>query len=465
MNKALSIFQRILCPDPVLFWAYLLPLLYWSYLTLTTNFVLVFDAEGFYDLGNLFYHGQWADYFRSGPGREPLYPLLITISMGIGKWLGVSYTYPLKIICFGILAATMRIIQQALKITGANRWIQAAAVMYTGLSPILINSALCLYSEIATFPWLVGAALSGIYFIRSLQEERSKDLSSAIWLGFCLLGFTFVKGIGEILAPVFLFLLLGHVLRHSGLKISAFMRRSKLKILLVLLVFYIPLLAFKSVNFAFNGHFALTDRGDMSLYGPLTQRAQTPLTPEKILSHLSTVPVSYSLCSRFFTDEKCSYWYASADLTFGLLQEQFKAQNLSIAQQNRIIHNRILAAVFFHPLRQSVHTLTEGLKMFFWETSQGSFVIYPSWLEGLFNAPGLVLIMSLGAGFFCIGLFFIAGFLLKNESILVAFILVCSLILLFSFANIIQRYTIIAGPLMILLNASCLSALITKSKN
>ena len=64
---------RILCPDPVLFWAYMLPILYWIYLTLTTNFILVFDSDGYYYLGNLFYSGQWAQYFHTGPNREPCF--------------------------------------------------------------------------------------------------------------------------------------------------------------------------------------------------------------------------------------------------------------------------------------------------------------------------------------------------------------------------------------------------------
>ena len=60
---------------------------------------------------------------------------MIAASMLTGKCLGISYTYPLKVICFGFMAATMVMIQQALKIIKTNRWVVAAAIVYTGFSP------------------------------------------------------------------------------------------------------------------------------------------------------------------------------------------------------------------------------------------------------------------------------------------------------------------------------------------
>ena len=107
MNKYSSLIIRLLCPQPVFFWAYLLPVLYWIYLTLTTNFILVFDSEDYFNLAHYLYDpGLWTKYYITGPNREPLYPLVIAISMHVGHWLGISYTYPLKILSFGFLAAT-----------------------------------------------------------------------------------------------------------------------------------------------------------------------------------------------------------------------------------------------------------------------------------------------------------------------------------------------------------------------
>jgi len=462
MKRIPSTLLPLLSPDPVLFWAYVLPFLYWAYLILTTNFVMVFDSDGYYYLGHLFYDGQWRQYFQNGPSREPLYPLMIAASMCIGKWAGISYTYPLKIFSFGFLAAAMILIQQALKILKANRWVQAAGILYTGFSPILINSALCMYSEIATFPWLIAVAILSTHFLDSLKPAQFRNLFPAIGLGLCLLGFTFDKGMGEILTPLFLSWLFFYGWRHSDLKIFPFLRQSKSKIFLVLFVFYMPLFFFKSLNYAFNGHFVLTNRAEMTLYGPLTQRAQRPLTTDNLLTHLLTVPISYPLCSSFFPDEKCSPWYASPDETFANLNSQLDAQKLSLTQRKIFIDQSILHALFSHPVRQLVYLLEEGLKMFFWETSQGSFVAYPSWLENLFNIPVIVILMSLGAGCFCICGFLTACALLKNRLILITVVLTSLLIILFGFINIISRYAIIAGPLMVLLNTSCLSVLTNK---
>jgi len=461
MNKFYSALLRLLNPDPILFWAYLLPALYWIYLTLTTNFVLAFDSEGYYTLARLFYDGHWSEYFRAGPTREPLYPLVIATSMFAGKWLGISYAYPLKIFSFGFLAATMFLIQQVLKILNTNRWIQATTILYTGFSPILINSALCLYSEIVTLPWLVGVVLMSIYFVRSLRPSQAPHFSASIGLGLCFLGFTFVKGVGEIITPLFLCWLFFYGWRQSGLKIFPFLRQAKIKILLVLFVFYPPLLLYKSLNYAFNDHFVLTNRMDLSLYGSLNLRAQSPLTMDNFLNHLSTVPVSYDLCPHFF-HEKCSHWTEPSSAEIYLSREdQLSKQNLTSAQKERIIHHEILRAFFSHLIAQCLFLPQEGMKMFFWETSRGSFVSYPPWLENLFYTPWIVILTTLGAGFCCLGGFLIACALLKNELILITFVLTSSLIFSFSFVHIFHRLTILAAPLMILLNASCLSVLVS----
>jgi len=466
MNKFSSLIIRLLCPDPVLFWAYMLPVLYWIYLTLTTNFVLVFDSEGYYGLAHLFYNGHWVEYFRTGPNREPLYPLIVAASMVTGKWLGISYTYTLKIFSFGFLIATMMVVQQALKMIKTSRWIVAATILYIGFSPILVNSALCLYSEIATFPWLVAAVLFSIYYLRFLVDAGSKDFIPAIGLSLCLLGFTFVKGIGEGLGPLFLIWLFWHAWRRCGLKLLPFLRQSKFKILLPLLIFYAPLLSFKSLNYAFNGHFNLTNRGDIALGGTLIQRTQSPLTMENFLTHLSTVTVSYgSPCTHFFSVEKCYYWSKSPDDYFREFKQQFDQQNISLPPSKRMtISNSMVGLLMSHPFRQIFYTLSEGLKMFFWQTSQGAFVVYPVWLEKIFNTPNVVVFMSLVTGGFCVLGFLTALALLRNELILVTVVLTGLLILLYSLDNIIHRYAIGAAPLIVLLNASCLSVLAAKLK-
>jgi hypothetical protein len=464
MNKYSSLIIRLLCPQPVFFWAYLLPVLYWIYLTLTTNFILVFDSEDYFNLAHYLYDpGLWTKYYITGPNREPLYPLVIAISMHVGHWLGISYTYPLKILSFGFLAATMVLIQRVLKLFNARPWIQAATILYTGFSPILINSALCLYSEIAAFPWLVAVILLSIHYVRSLQEAPSKNLAPAIALGCCLLGFTLVKGMGEILAPLFLGWLILYGWRQSGLRMAPFLRMAKIKILLVLLVFYVPLQGHKILNYALNGHFTLTNRGITILYGSMITRAQNPMTMENFLAHVISVPLTYPVCPHFFNLEKCNQAVLStSDDMYVQRLGQLKNQNFSAAQSENLTRKEILQTFIDHPLSQSVYFFTEGLKMFFWETSQGAFTVYPPWLERLFNIPFVVMFMSLAVGCLCMIGFLLSWTSLKNETILVTVVLTSLLIVLTSIVNIHHRLTLPVAPLMILLNAFCLQAVSAK---
>jgi len=454
MNKTPAWTNRLASPDPLLFWAYGLPLLYWTYLTLTTNFILVFDSEDFFHLGQLFYSGRWTEFFLTGPHREPLYPLLIAGAMWAGQWLGISYTYFLKIFSFGFLLIAMICIQRVLGILKVNRWIQAATVLYTGFSPILINSALCMYSEIAAFPWLVAAVLWSIRYLEVLRGSERR-LAPAFGLSLSLLAFTMVKGAGMVLTPLFFGWLLIEAWRQSNLKVTDFLRRHKIPILSLLLVFYLPLGAYQSLNYFFNKHFALTNRSTMALYGNLNLRADNGLSLKHVLSHLATVPVSYDLCGRLFATEECNRWSMSAsDETYLKRQDALAQQNLSAAQKEKIFNQGIAHALFGHPLIQAVYLTQEGLKMFFWETSQGAFVVYPAWLEQLFNLPAVVLTMSLGIGVLGLVGYVAAALKLNNKTVRIIFVLTSLLLVTFSFVNILQRYAIMAGPLIILLTVS-----------
>ena len=458
--------KRLLTPSPIIFWAYVLPFLYWSYLVLTTNFVVVFDSESYCDLANILYSpSHWTEYFQNGPNREPLYPLIIALSMHLGSCLNVSYEYILRTVSFLFLAATMFFIHQSLKKMNVNRWLQAAAILYTGFSPVLINSALCVFSEIASFPFLVAAVYFGLRFMDSLGEKNPAHLYSSWGLALSLLGFTLVKGMGEVLFPLFVLCLIGFAWDVSAEKLPLFLRRSKIKILIVFLIFYTPLLGFKSINYFQNGHFALTSRADVNIYGNLLRRSHVPLNTTNFLSHLLTIPVSYDLCGTFYPDSVCSQWsMTTSDETFNTRRNQLNEQHLNDAQKNKIYAHEILNALLTTAPAQAVYFVQESLKMFYWETSQGPFVIYPEWLKHVFSTHWLVLFMAFGIGSICLITFLISFTMLKNKLILVTISILSLLIFLFSFVHIIQRYATIAAPLMILLAFACCDGIIKSRK-
>ena len=71
---------------------------------------------------------------------------------------------------------TMFLTHQCLKKINAKPWLQAAAVFSTGFSPILINSALCVYSEIASLPFTVAAVYFGWLWVDSLGDDNGKHI-------------------------------------------------------------------------------------------------------------------------------------------------------------------------------------------------------------------------------------------------------------------------------------------------
>jgi hypothetical protein len=258
-----------------------------------------------------------------------------------------------------------------------------------------------------------------------------------------------------------MFILVIYSWKSSSVEIFSFIHKSKKTIFILLIVFYIPLLSYKSLNYAFNRHFELTNRSQMALYGNLTRRSSLPLNKENVLSHLSTVPVSHDVCENFFSNSVCAQWSMSAsDETFLNRMDSLKLTSLSDYQKTKIIKQETAQALLLNPLLQIVYAIQEGLKMFFWETSQGAFVVYPYWLERLFNNNICVLFTSFAMGGLYLAGYFLSIFFIKNRLILIIFILTTILITLFSFVHILHRYAIVAAPLMILLTFSSLSILI-----
>jgi len=77
--------------SPSIAGVFLLSLVYWLYLSVTVHMAIVFDSINYVALGKMLYAHGWIDYFKTGPNREPLYPLLIALSMHIEHFTGLAY--------------------------------------------------------------------------------------------------------------------------------------------------------------------------------------------------------------------------------------------------------------------------------------------------------------------------------------------------------------------------------------
>jgi len=139
-------------PSPIILTVILCSIIYWIYLSLSTRMDIAFDAIDYQTLAERIYTQGWISYFTTGPNREPLYPLLISLSMHIGHWIGLPYT---KIMAIGgmiILSLSQLWIYHILRLLKIGTRVCVVVLIYWALSPALNNSAFSLFSEIITYP-------------------------------------------------------------------------------------------------------------------------------------------------------------------------------------------------------------------------------------------------------------------------------------------------------------------------
>src|SRR3990167_10242285 len=98
--------KHTLFPPKLIIGAFFISALYWAYLFFTTRMFISADAIGFERLGDVIYRNGWVEFFKTGPNREPLYPLTIAISMYWADCLNISYQTIQKIFHIFLLFTT-----------------------------------------------------------------------------------------------------------------------------------------------------------------------------------------------------------------------------------------------------------------------------------------------------------------------------------------------------------------------
>ena len=129
-------------------------------------------------------------------------------------------------------------------------------------------------------------------------------------------------------------------------------------------LFYIPVIGYKCLNKIYNRNFVIADRGPVNLYGN-AERRTGPLTPGKYLADLASVA---GVCEAYFKPQECNFWnfgesdnlgYQKSDeLANRHLSPQAVTDNLLRLSKEKALSN--LPQYF-------LLTVTEGLKIFFWE--------------------------------------------------------------------------------------------------
>ena len=428
--------------------------------------IIKHDAANYETLGKMLAGKDWLEYFRTGPNREPLYPLLVSFSMRIGGIFSISYQ-PIQIFLqLLILFITQLITLRILRILNINNWLSALTILYLGISPAIVNSALSLFSEIATYPLILAIVLIMYKSWLSFSGPKTQTVILAIASALIFVLMTLSKGTFEFITPVFIVLFFLSTLLTRN---SKFILRGLIYLIIFLAVFYFHIIGYKSVNKMFNDNFAVTNRGALLIYGSAARRAE-PLTGERFLSALASIP-GKGVCQGFFGQEECSFWVFNESDRLGFEKiYQLRRANLSPEEVDKGAVRSAVNKILEKPGQYILLWFMEGLKVFFWESTQIGFVNYPAGLAGLFGWTPLknglrFLISSLAF----LAFIYLIGFLLgerKNifsvkgnaeENPKIILYLSALLILLFSSAYalccIVSRHVFPIAPLQLIILA------------
>ncbi len=360
---------------PIILGVFLLSLLYWIYLALNTRMVIVFDSVDYRDFGRMIQqHGFFPAYFENGPRNEPLYPLLMALSMQLEGVSGVAYTKIMASIGVLVLMLTQIMIYAVVRQLNIRTGICAAVLAYFAISPALNNSAFSLYSEIATYPFILGIVIASGGAWQAIKQNNIKTaLGYGGLLGILFTATTLVKAVFECICPAYLIIFFGtalYALRQNKQKVLPCI----ICILAALALFYIPITGYKWLNLHYNGNFAITYRGSWALYGNTARRMQ-PLTVKRFLTALAYAP-GQGVCESLFGEKECSFWSFSKSDEFGMAKASETSAALIALSEEKALSN---------PPQYALLMTIEGLKMFFWESTQIGFVEYPPWLTRIYN--------------------------------------------------------------------------------
>ena len=155
-----------------------LTFIYLIYLSLICQSLIIYDSIGYELLGNQILHTGLIGYLKAGPNREPLYILVVAFAQYLGKSFTVDPRWMLKLLHIGMLVISQILAFFILRGLRLKTWALVLALLYIGISPVLVNSTMWVYSEIAAVPIILAIILSaarswkGVY----ANERASKQI-------------------------------------------------------------------------------------------------------------------------------------------------------------------------------------------------------------------------------------------------------------------------------------------------
>ncbi len=368
--------------------AFVVGFLWWVYLFFTTQIVVVFDSEGYEQLGRMIYTQGWSEYFRTGPNREPFFPALIALSMYLGDIAKVSYFYPLKIIGILFLFLTLIFSYRLMRMLSIRTSIIVLTILYLAFSPVMTNSSMRLWSEFAAYPWVVLTVLLTIKAWGAVKDPSTKNSQMAgygLAVGGMFLLVMSVKAVAEPMIICYLWPFYWQIIAawrgrnfHQAKRIFVFC-------VVALGLFEGAVIGYKWLNYQGNGLYSFTNRADYALYG-YTARRTEPLTLNRLGAAIVQTP-GMGGCAEVFKEDDCMFWTARhSDDILEAKKVELHDKGITGQQASNYYMATSLKLFLSNPLQVIGLMLIEAQKAVFWESSIG-FVAYPDWLERIFYDP------------------------------------------------------------------------------
>jgi hypothetical protein len=304
-------------------------------------------------------------------------------------------------VIYGIFCKQRRMVKMALKeshplrhlllsyrlmiILSIRPFIAALTILYMGLSPVMTNSCLRLWSEFAAYPWVVLAVIWTIKSWKLLdnvlndRRENIRIVGHAGTLALMFLLIMSVKAVAEGVLLLYLWPFYWQIIAHWRSKNFIKLKQAAVFCLAVLIIFEGGVCAYKWCNYHYNGHFAFTNRGDSAFYGNTMRRMQ-PLTPKMLEAAAAYVP-GMGLCTSVLSQRDCYYWSPDySDVIMAQKRVDLEGQGIQDKAAAKYFIYSSLKMILLNPLQAVLMMTIEAHKMFFWESSL-AFVAYPDWME------------------------------------------------------------------------------------
>lgn len=426
---------------------------YWGYLLYSTRPMLVYDAVGYVSMGRTIADQGFSAYFQASLPREPFFPSLLALALKLETLTSIPFPYYVKAELMLCLLLTMLGVFYLVRLMGSGGVAAGLAAFYVGVSPIILNSTLWLWSEAAALPWAVWGVVSAVHTWRSARDGAGVGWSSvlAVLTTLLFIGFTAVKAS---VAAVFLLFIIPFfiaafivLVRGSAGRAVSFLFAA----LLSAALFGATLEWYKLINLKANGSYALTNRVEMALYGNTVRRLQ-PLDKDKLNQAILSVP-RLGFCEKYY-GRACVYWsFQTSDAISERAIQHLTARGIPLSEQRAFFLKSSFELMLKNPLQQTGLCALEAAKMLFWE-NRLYFVKYPEWLAHIFSSMMFTYILCFTWVLFSLVslLYAIVAWLKRGdmEALLVAWFIVCFMAA-HSIFFVDIRYAVPIAPLFVAL--------------